>query len=174
MNSRHIFTIYLAKNKFINIYILEGYSIQSILYCFVSIAKYSYFNKKPNKYPFSIYVFLNSKYKFIKSLQLNILTCLIFSNKKYLLLWIKDPIFYYIHNFIKSKFILFDYVNTVLTNNSNVLYKNIFLQNKAFIYYINDISEYNDTMILPKDSEQKFIGQIWKFIDNKINKIKLK
>jgi len=84
--------------------------------------------------------------------------------KKLLLFWLKNPEYYFLHNFCSWYFLAFTY-NTKNTDNlrKQYFYNLIFKQNLAFIYYINDKQKKETAKVfnLKIDKSKKVI---WRFI----------
>ncbi len=127
--------------------------------------------KKDKETVYSIYLLPDSKLYlngavFILNSFLLLIIVVIFAkkNKKNKILWLYEPRYYFIHNYINWTYAVFDYRISELRNQANHhFYKQVFLQKKVFMYSGNSL------WCFVKDKESGYIADIFKTI----NRIKL-
>ncbi len=167
MSAEPALLLYKGRRSVFPIYIIENFSVISSLKSIIFLLKAFYSNKPVKSIFLTSRLIPLQRYSLIQVLNQSLF---LYSARhifkkfpKYHVVWINNPSFYSLYNFLRWDFLVFDYSDTDELKNHH-FYKAVFSKGLVSVYSLGRNKENPSLYYLYKDKGFDYQSEIWEFV----------
>lgn len=161
--------LYKDKKHVFEITVLDYFSI-ALLFNTLYLVIYTFVKSNlPRQIIFTTRFLPFQRFKFVKNINsflfIKILRIFFQNNSSFKTVWIMSPEIYLLHNFLKWKFLVFDFEKIKNLKNHH-FFENVFMKKNVYVYDFANSKIPPQLFSVHKDIKDNYKKQIWEYINN--------